>query len=100
MSDDGGTDDGGDSAADAGDYGPGTDLRSDAPPVEAQDAVTTAQDEVGEGTLQAVELDYDEVAGACQWDVKILDGTTDHKLVIDESSVGVSKVEDETTTVR
>src|SRR5690625_2817721 len=97
MSDDGGSDDGGDSAADAGDYGPGTDLRTDAPPVEAQDAVTTAQDEVGEGTLHAVELDYDEDAGAWQWDVKILDGTTDHKVVIDAVSGEVSKVEDETT---
>ena len=97
MSDDGGSDDGGDSAADAGDYGPGTDLRTDAPPVEAQDAVTTAQDEVGEGTLHAVELDYDEDAGAWQWDVKILDGTTDHKVVFDAVSGEVSKVEDETT---
>lgn len=96
MSDGGGSDDDAD-AEDADDYGPETDLRTDAPPVEAQEAVTTAQDEVGEGTLHAVELDYDEDDGAWQWDVKILAGTTDHKVVIDAATGEIVKAESDTT---
>ena len=85
SSDDGGaTDDSSDASAD--DYGPDTDLRTDAPPVAAADAVQTAQQEVGDGILHAVELDYDEDDAAWQWDVKILAGSTDHKVIIDAVS--------------
>ncbi|HLS32203.1 MAG TPA: PepSY domain-containing protein [Brevibacterium sp.] len=97
VSDGGGAGDGGNATTDAGDYGPDIDLRTGAPPVEAHDAVATAQDEVGEGTRHAVELDYDEDAGAWQWDVKILDGTTDHKVVIDAVTGEVATTESDTT---
>ena len=96
SSDDGGaTDDSSDASAD--DYGPDTDLRTDAPPVAAADAVQTAQQEVGDGILHAVELDYDEDDAAWQWDVKILAGSTDHKVIIDAVSGDVVADESEET---
>ena len=94
---DGGTTDGSTGDASAADYGPDTDLRADAPPVAAADAVQTAQQEVGDGTLHAVELDYDEEDAAWQWDVKILAGTTDHKVIIDAVSGEVVADESEET---
>jgi uncharacterized membrane protein YkoI len=99
ASDAGGSDAGASDAggsSDASDLGPETDLRTEALPVSAADAVAAAQDEVGEGTLHAVELDYDEDDAAWQFDVKILAGTTDHKVVID--AVSGETVADETET--
>ena len=105
SSDDGGADDSSDyggatddsSDASADDYGPDTDLRTDAPPVAAADAVQTAQQEVGDGILHAVELDYDEDDAAWQLDVKILAGSTDHKVIIDAVSGDVVADESEET---
>lgn len=75
-----------------------TDLRKKTLPVSAQDAIEKAQDAVGtDGTLHAVELDYDEDASAWQWDVKILDGTTDHKIEIDAVSGKIVTKEKEST---
>ena len=63
----------------------------------AEDAVSTAEEAAGQGTLHAVELDYDEDAGAWQWDVKILVDRTDHKVVIDAVSGEVVTDEQERT---
>lgn len=95
ASDAGASDAGGSSGA--SDLGPETDLRTEAPAVSAADAVAAAQDEAGEGTLHAVELDYDEDDAAWQWDVKILAGTTDHKVIIDAASGEIVADETETT---
>ena len=108
-----GSDDGGDSdtdgASDAGgsdaegpseqasEYGPDIDLRTEAPPISAEDAVSTAEETAGQGTLHAVELDYDEQDGAWQWDVKILVDGTDHKVVVDAVSGEVVADEQEST---
>lgn len=98
MSDGGGASDAGkDSAADSGKYGPDVDLRTTALPIDAKDAVSTAQGQVGEGTLHAVELDYDRKAEAWQWDVKILAGSTDHKVVVDAVTGEIVADETETT---
>lgn len=96
-SDSGGASDGGDSSQDASEYGPDIDLRSETLPVSAEDAVSTAEETAGQGTLHAVELDYDEDAGAWQWDIKILVDRTDHKVVIDAVSGEVVADEQERT---
>src|SRR5699024_2153730 len=87
----------GGSSDEAAPYGPDTDLRTDSPPVTAEDAVSTGQDAAGDGTLHAVELDYDEDDAAWQWDVKVLAGDTDHEVVIDAVTGEVVADETETT---
>lgn len=61
------------------------DLSKESPATSAEDAVKTAEDKVKakDGVLHAVELDYDSDDGKWEYDVKIMDGKTDHKVVID-----------------
>lgn len=62
------------------------DLRETQPAVSAEDAMKTAMDAVGAGFMHSIELDYDERDAAWEWEVKILDGTTDHEIEIDANS--------------
>ncbi|NJC56416.1 PepSY domain-containing protein [Brevibacterium marinum] len=73
------------------------DLSKKSPATSAQDAVKTAQDKVeaDDGVLHAVELDYDEDDGKWEYDVKIMDGTTDHKVVVDADTGKVVRDESE-----
>lgn len=73
------------------------DLSKDSPATSAKDAVKTAQDKVKakDGTLHAVELDFDSDDGKWEYDVKIMDGTTDHKVVIDADTGDIVRDESE-----
>lgn len=73
------------------------DLSKKSPATSAQDAVKTAQDKVKaeDGVLHAVELDYDEDDGKWEYDVKIMDGATDHKVVVDADTGKVVRDESE-----
>lgn len=73
------------------------DLSKKSPATSAQDAVKTAQDKVeaDDGVLHAVELDFDEDDGKWEYDVKIMDGTTDHKVVVDADTGKVVRDESE-----
>lgn len=62
------------------------DLRQTQLPITAEDAWQTATDEVGAGFVHGIELDYDETDAAWEWEVNILDGTTDHEIEIDAVS--------------
>lgn len=75
------------------------DLSEDSPSTSAKDAVKTAEDKVNaeDGTLHAVELDYDSDDGKWEYDVKIMDGKTDHKIVIDADSGKVVRDESESS---
>lgn len=73
------------------------DLSKESPATSAEDAVKTAEDKVKakDGALHAVELDYDSDDGKWEYDVKIMDGKTDHKLVIDADTGKVVRDESE-----
>lgn len=79
-----------------------TDLRETAFPVSAQEAVDTATDETGDGTVHAIELDYDSDRGSWVYSVKILTEASgqdddDHKVLIDPVSGDVTDQETEST---
>lgn len=73
------------------------DLSKEDPATSAKDAVKTAEETVKakDGILHAIELDYDRDDGKWEYDVKIMDGTTDHKVVIDADSGEVVRDESE-----
>lgn len=73
------------------------DLSKESPSTSAKDAVKTAQDKVKaeDAVLHAIELDYDSDDGKWEYDVKIMDGKTDHKVVIDADSGKVVRDESE-----
>lgn len=73
------------------------DLSKETPATSADDAVKTAEDEVkaDDGVLHAVELDFDSDDGKWEYDIKIMDGTTDHKVVIDADTGKVVRDESE-----
>lgn len=73
------------------------DLSKDAPAVSAGDAIETAKKEVGNGIVHGIELDWDEKDGAWQYDVSILDGTTDHDVEIDADSGNIVEHEQDST---
>ncbi|WP_210603141.1 PepSY domain-containing protein [Brevibacterium oceani] len=75
------------------------DLSKTMPSTSAEDAVKTAEDKVKakDGILHAVELDYDSDDGKWEYDVKIKDGDTDHKVVIDADSGKVIRDESESS---
>ncbi|MGW9626851.1 PepSY domain-containing protein [Microbacterium sp. NPDC055521] len=73
------------------------DLRETQLPISAEDAVKTAMDAVGAGFMHSIELDYDERDAAWEWEVKILDGTTDHEIEIDASSGEIVSQKKDTT---
>ncbi|WP_209323655.1 PepSY domain-containing protein [Brevibacterium renqingii] len=73
------------------------DLSKTMPKTTAADAVKIGQDKVKakDGTLHAIELDYDSEDGKWEYDVKIKDGSTDHKVVIDAATGKVIRDESE-----
>ena len=75
------------------------DLSKTMPATSAEDAVKTAEDKVDakDGILHAVELDYDSDDGKWEYDVKIKDGDTDHKVVIDADAGTVIRDESESS---
>jgi uncharacterized membrane protein YkoI len=73
-------------------------LRISDPAVDAEHALKTAKDKVGEdGTVHAIELEYDKDAKAWQWDVKILVDGTDHKVTVDATNGKVVDDDKEST---
>lgn len=76
---------------------PDADLRETQLPITAEDAWQTATDEVGAGFVYGIELDYDESDGAWEWEVNILDGTTEHEIEIDAVTGEIVGQKSETT---
>jgi uncharacterized membrane protein YkoI len=62
------------------------DLSKDSASVSPEDAIDTALKETGDGIVHGIELDWDETDSAWQYEVSILDGTTDHDIEIDAES--------------
>src|SRR5699024_5394781 len=78
------------------------DLRETAFPVSAREAIDTATEETGDGTVHAIELDYDSDAGSWLYSVKVLTEASgqdndDHKILIDPVSGDVTNQETEST---
>lgn len=73
------------------------DLSKTKPATSAEEAVKTAEDKVKakDGILHAVELDYDSDDGKWEYDIKIKDGDTDHKVVIDADTGKIIRDESE-----
>lgn len=86
-----------DSAAESAGLAPDADLSSESPSVSPEDAISAAQKEVGDGTVHAIELDYDQRDAAWQYEVKILAGTTDHDIDIDAESGEIVEAEKDST---
>ena len=73
------------------------DLSTASPQVTPDEAIAAAQKEAGDGTVHAIELDYDRRDGAWQYEVKILKDRTDYDIDVDAQSGEVVKTEDDTT---
>ncbi|WP_166973446.1 PepSY domain-containing protein [Brevibacterium atlanticum] len=75
------------------------DLSTTKPSTSAEDAVKTAEDKVKakDGILHTIELDFDSDDGKWEYDIKIMDGDTDHKVVIDADSGKVIRDESESS---
>lgn len=73
------------------------DLSKDSPAVSPADAIATAKEKAGDGIVHSIELDWDEDDAAWQYDVSILDGTTDHDIEIDAESGKVVSHEKDST---
>lgn len=73
------------------------DLSKETPSVTPEDAIATAKKEAKDGLVHAIELDFDERDGAWQYEVKIIDGSTDFDVEIDAESGEAVDVEKDTT---
>ena len=73
------------------------DLSKDSPAVSPSDAIATAKEKAGDGIVHSIELDWDEHDAAWQYDISILDGTTDHDIEIDAESGKIVSHEKEST---
>lgn len=73
------------------------DLAKESPAVSPDDAIAAAKDEAKNGTVHAIELDFDRHSDAWQYEVKIIDGTTDYDIEVDADSGEVGKVEKDST---
>lgn len=73
------------------------DLSSESPSVSPEDAISTAQKEAGDGTVHAIELDYDERDSAWQYEVQILKGNTDNDIEIDAETGEIVDTEKDST---
>ncbi|EKU49343.1 MULTISPECIES: PepSY domain-containing protein [Brevibacterium] len=73
------------------------DLSSASPQVTPDEAIAVAQKEAGNGTVHAIELDYDRRDGAWQYEVKILKDRTDFDIDVDAQSGKIAKTEQDTT---
>ncbi|WP_426936433.1 PepSY domain-containing protein [Brevibacterium sp. LE-L] len=97
------TDDGKDEAKDSTQDSSGkglsadADLSSESPATSAEDAIKTAEKEVGNGIVHGIELDWDDKDQAWQYEVSILDGNTDHDVEIDAETGKIVKHEQDST---
>lgn len=73
------------------------DLSSASPQVTPDEAIAAAQKEAGNGTVHAIELDYDRRDGAWQYEVKILKDRIDFDIDVDAQSGKIAKTEQDTT---
>ncbi|WP_092102058.1 MULTISPECIES: PepSY domain-containing protein [Brevibacterium] len=73
------------------------DLSKESPSVAPEDAIATAQKEAKDGTVHGIELDFDERDKAWQYEVKIINGTTDFDVEIDAENGDVVDVEKDST---
>lgn len=73
------------------------DLSKESPSVKPEDAIATAKKEAKDGTVHGIELDFDERDKTWQYEVKIIDGTTDFDVEIDAESGEVVDVEKDST---
>lgn len=73
------------------------DLSKESPSVAPKDAIATAKKEAKDGTVHAIELDFDERDKAWQYEVKIIKGTTDFDIEIDAETGDVVDVEKDST---
>lgn len=64
---------------------------------DAQAAIDKSADEVGDGVVHALEIDWDEDYSAWVWSVKTLVGTTDFKVKIDADTGEILKKESDDT---
>lgn len=85
------------SAAAGAGLGPDADLSKQSPSVAPKDAISTAQDEVGKGTVTSIELDFNERAKVWQYEIKIQDGKTENDVEIDAESGEVMNTEKDDT---
>ena len=81
----------------ASDLPEAADLSSASPQVTPDEAIAVAQKEAGNGTVPAIELDYDRRDGAWQYEVKILKDRTDFDIDVDAQSGKIAKTEQDTT---
>lgn len=73
------------------------DLATASPQVTPEEAIAAAQKEAGDGTVHAIELDYDRRDGAWQYEVKILKDKTDFDIDVDAQTGEVVETEQDTT---
>lgn len=73
------------------------DLSKDTPSVAPKDAIATAKKEAKDGTVHAIELDFDDRDKAWQYEVKILKGSTEFDVEIDADTGDVVDVEKDST---
>ena len=86
------------SGADSGDATPkDADLATHKFATSAQDAIDTATQEAGEGTVHAIEIDWEDDHNAWIWTVKTLVDGTDHEVDINADTGEVVKTEEDST---
>ncbi|SMX79129.1 Uncharacterized membrane protein YkoI [Brevibacterium antiquum] len=73
------------------------DLSKESPSVTPKDAIATAKKEAKDGTVHGIELDFDERDKAWQYEVKIINTTTDFDVEIDAETGDVVDVEKDST---
>lgn len=69
------------------------DLSKESPSVAPKDAIATAKEEANDGTVHGIELDFDERDKAWQYEVKVIDGSTDFDVEIDAETGDVVNTE-------
>lgn len=75
----------------------GADLSKESPAISAEDAIKTAEEEVADGIVHGIELDWDDKDGAWRYEVSILDGNTDHDVEIDAETGKIAEHEQDST---
>lgn len=73
------------------------DLRTVSFPTTGQDAVQIASDAAGAGFVYSIELDHDDSEDRWEWEIHILDGTTEHEIEIDAGSGAIVSHEKDST---
>lgn len=86
-----------DTSAPETEYPETIDLRAVDLPVSAEDAVATATGDAGSGFVYEIELDYSRDAQQWVYEVKILDGASDHEYAINAVTGDIAGAETDTT---